>query len=154
VDAPASTQEQVTGSFLLATADSVSLLLPLAGINGVEYLEREPEPTEIPGLFADAPAGRRRFIVAPASGLVPLARFPDARFVLTAIDFAGKRVFIAWSEVKVLIDVTFRALPLPCAIADRDSPVQGYVVIGGRPVYVMQQDGLSNFLLGGMGPDD
>jgi len=144
----------IAGNFLLVRADTLSLLLPLDGIGAAGYLEEEPTATELPGLFTTGDADQSRFVIAPSGRLRPLAHYPAARFVVTPVEFEGKEILVAWSEMKVLIAARFDVHELPPAATSHGSPGRGYVRIAGRPVFHMDPQRLLGFMFSGAGPDD
>jgi hypothetical protein len=146
--------DSIAGNFVLVRAEALSLLMPLEGIGAARYLAGEPEPTDLPGLFAIGKEDQRQFVVAPSGRLRPMAQYPDARFVVTPLAFHGKDILVAWSEMKVLIAARFDVHPLPPAASDSRSPVDGYVRIAGHPVFHTDPERLLAFIFSGAGPDD
>ncbi|MBG9389571.1 hypothetical protein [Caenimonas aquaedulcis] len=139
---------------MLARADELSVLLPLDGIGAINYVAGDLSLTEVPGLFAAGEEGRSQLIVAPSRRLRPLADFPKSRFVLTPMAFTGSTIHIAWSDVRVLIGAQFNLMPLPEALDHVDAPVDGYVLVAGRPAFRSDSRRLLEFMLSGEGPHD
>jgi hypothetical protein len=146
--------DSIAGNFVLVRADALSLLLPLEGMGAAGYLDQEPEPTELPGVFGIGGEDRSKFVVAPSGRLRPLTHYPEARFVVTPMEFEGKEILVAWSEMKVLIAARFDVHPLPLTAAGTASPVDGYVRMAGRPVFHTNPERLLAFMFSGAGPDE
>lgn len=144
----------VTGNFVLVRVDAVALVLPLEGLGAASYLDEQPARTDIPGLFSVGAAEQRRLIVAPSRGLRPLPEYPSERFVMTPVVFDGNEIFVAWSEMKVLIGVRLQLRPLPPLLSGQDCPFDGYVIFDGRPAFHSSARQLVNFIFSGAGPDD
>jgi hypothetical protein len=146
--------DSIAGNFVLVRADTLSLLMPLGGIGTTGHLDKEPEATELPGLFAVGDEDQRQFVVAPSGRLRPLAHYPDERFVVTPMAFDGRDLLVAWSEMKVLIAARFDVHPLPPAACNFRSPIDGYVRVSGHPVFHTDPKRLLAFIFSGAGPDD
>jgi len=144
----------LTGNLVLVRVDTVLLLVPLDGLGAAFYLDQEPAPTELPGLFRIGGGEQRRLVVAPSRGLRPLSRYPSERFVMTQVAFDGNEIFVAWSEMKVLIDARLQLRSLPPLLADPDSPFDGYVMFDGRPAFHSTAHQVVDFIFSGVGPDD
>jgi hypothetical protein len=144
----------LAGNFVLVRVDTVMLLVPLEGLGAAFYLDQEPVRTEVPGLFSLGEGEQRRLVVAPSGGLRPLSQYPSDRFVMTPVPFDGNEIFIAWSDVKVLIGTRLQLRPLPPLLADPDGPFDGYVLFDGRPAFHSTARQVVDFIFSGAGPDD
>ena len=144
----------LAGNFVFVRLDAVTMVLPLEGLGAAFYLDQAPAPTEVPGLFSIGRAEQRRLVVAPSRRLRPLSQYPSQRFVMTPVAFDDNEIFIAWSEMKVLIGARLELRPLPPLLADPDGPFQGYAMFDGRPAFHSTAPQLMEFIFSGAGPDD
>jgi len=142
------------GNFVLLRADALMLVVPLEGMGNAWHLDCEPVDTDVPGLFSVEAGEERRLVVAPSRDLRPMSHYPSDRFVATPIAFGGKEVFVAWSEMKVLIGASLRLRPMPALLTDPDSPFDGYVMFGGRPAFHSTAQRMLDFMFSGTGPND
>jgi hypothetical protein len=137
---------RLKGNFVLLRAGIVQLLLPQADVGAAEYLAAPPRPSTQPGLFeldgqaesdgndeAEAPSPESgpptRLAAALSADLLPLARFPTDRFVLTSFP-AQPGLVLCWDEVKVLIGVELQPHPIPVALLPPDAPLREFVQFG------------------------
>jgi hypothetical protein len=134
--------------------DALMLLVPLQGLGVAFYLDEDPAPTHVPGLFSIGAAEQRRLVVAPSRALRPLSVYPSERFVMTPVLFDGNEIFVAWSEVKVLINARLPLRTLPPLLADPEALFDGYVMFDGRPAFSSTARQLVDFIFSGAGPDD
>jgi len=146
--------DSIAGHFLLLRAGDLSLLLPFDGVGVAGHLEETPRPTELPGVFAAGPMDDPQYVVAPSRRLRPLAHFPAARFVVTPMDYEGREILVAWSEMKVLIAARLELNPLPEAATSLASPVSGYARVGERPAFYTDTRRMLAYMFSGAGPDD
>jgi hypothetical protein len=144
----------VTGNFVLVRVDAVALVLRLEGLGAAFYLDEQPVQTEIPGLFSVGAGEQGRLVVAPSRGLRPLPKYPSERFVMTPVIFDGNEIFVAWSEMKVLIGARLQLRALPPLLHGTACPFDGYAMFDGRPAFHSSAQQLVNFIFSGAGPDD
>jgi hypothetical protein len=126
----------LTGHQVMLRSGGLRLLLPQASVASAEYREGEVVRCAQPGMFDCKFAGATRRVIAPSDRLVPLARFPATRFVLTRFaDDADDMPWLAWDEVRIFINPAFRRRPLPEALQAPGMPANGYVE-AGRDVFL------------------
>jgi hypothetical protein len=104
------------GHFVLLRAGALRLLLPQASVGPAEYRD---------------PGDLSRRVVAPSERLQALDEVPAGRFVLAQLAGDGGvgegAPWLAWDEVRVLIDADLRAHALPPALRSPGMPVTAYV---------------------------
>jgi hypothetical protein len=127
----------VRGNFVLLVADSLRLLLPQEDVVALERMGSDQFPDSASGLFAyrqGEPGDQIGQIVALSERLRPLCVFPRERFLLSRLLGAEHDLFLAWNEVRVLIDVELKPQPLPTVMQVPGAPIEAYVALDGELV--------------------
>jgi hypothetical protein len=137
------------GNFVLLVADSLRLLLPQEDVVALERIGSNLFPNSASGLFPYRPSehvGQSAQaghigqvvpdgqIVALSERLRPLSVFPRERFLLCQLVGARQNLFLAWNEVRVLIDVELKPQPLPAVMQMPGAPIDAYVEQAGEVV--------------------
>jgi hypothetical protein len=124
----------VRGNFVLLVADSLRLLLPQEDVVALERIGSNQFPDSASGLFPyrqSEQIGQTGQIVALSERLLPLRVFPRERFLLSRLLSAEHDFFLAWNEVRVLIDVELKPQPLPAVMQVPGAPIEAYVALDG-----------------------
>jgi hypothetical protein len=124
----------VRGNFVLLVADSLRLLLPQEDIVALERIGSNQFPDSATGLFPYRQSEQGGQIVALSERLLPLRVFPRERFLLSRLVSEGQDFFLAWNEVRVLIDVELKPQPLPAVMQVPGAPIEAYVALDGELV--------------------
>jgi hypothetical protein len=124
----------VRGNFVLLVADSLRLLLPQEDVVALERIGSNQFPDSATGLFPYRQDEQIGQIVALSERLRPLRIFPRERFLLSRLVSAGQDFFLAWNEVRVLIDVELKPQPLPAVMQVPGAPIEAYVGLDGALV--------------------
>ena len=134
----------ISGNHVMLRSGPLRLLLPQAAVRAAEYRHGMPVPTGRFGVFELQGERATRLVIAPSSGLRPLAAYPIERFVITQLQGCEDDVpWLAWDEVRVLIDKQFERWPLPAAVAMPGLPVEGYVELGPDLAFTAQASALA-----------
>jgi hypothetical protein len=131
---PKSLASNVHGNFVLLVADSLRLLLPQEDVVALERIGSNQFPDSASGLFPYRQSEQVGQIVALSERLRPLSVFPRERFLLSRLLGAGQDLFLAWNEVRVLIDVELKPQPLPAVMQVPGAPIEAYVTLDGELV--------------------
>jgi hypothetical protein len=121
---------RLRGNHVLLRADSLRLLLPQDEVGAAEYLVGAPQPTEKAGYFAHG--ADKHHIIALSSEMRALDAFPAERFVLTHFIARQAEFFLAWNEMRVLINMDLEREALPAAMQRPGAPVDSYVKLDGH----------------------
>jgi hypothetical protein len=124
----------VRGNFVLLVADSLRLLLPQEDVVALERLGSNQFPDSASGLFPYRQDEQVGQIVALSEQLLPLRVFPRERFLLSRLISAEHDFFLAWNEVRVLIDIELKPQPLPAVMQVPGAPIEAYVELDGMLV--------------------
>ncbi len=124
------------GNLVLLKAGTLSLLLPQPEVGAAEHLTRTPRATPQPGWFEldEDRAGTRR-VAALSAQLALLPQWPAQRFVLTAL-LGRPGEWLAWNDVRVLMNAELRVLPLPPVMLGPHSPLRAMVELGDELAFV------------------
>lgn len=123
---------RVGGNFVLLRAGALRLLLPRQDVGAAEYIEHEPRPTGVPGLFEHGQGDGLRHVVALSEQMRALPNLPGSRFVLTKLMADKGELSFAWNEVQVLIDAQFERHALPPVMQAPGAPIEAYVERDGE----------------------
>ena len=122
---------RLSGHYVMLRAGNLRLLLPQADVGAAEYRAFEPRPSGEPGVFSVEFSGEQHAVIAPSERLRRLIAMPMGRFVLTRLSSAtGGALWLAWDEVRVLINASLVAFELPPALRAADMPVSNFVELG------------------------
>jgi hypothetical protein len=124
----------VRGNFVLLVADSRRLLLPQEDVAALERIGSNLFPDSASGVFPYRQSEQVGQIVALSEQLLPLRVFPRERFLLSRLISAEHDFFLAWNEVRVLIDVELQPQPLPAVMQVPGAPIEAYVELNGALV--------------------
>jgi hypothetical protein len=126
---------KVRGNFVLLVADSLRLLLPQEDVVALERIGSNQFPDSASGLFAYRPSDQSEHtghIVALSEQMLPLRVFPRERFLLSRLVSGAHDFFLAWNEVRVLIDIELKPQPLPAVMQVAGAPIEAYVALDGE----------------------
>ncbi len=143
--ASSSLQKSSRGNYVLATADTLHLLLPQHEVGVASYLEGRLEPAEEPGLLKRHGGGDPARFAALSAQMTLLPECPPGRFLVASI--GDDELGWCWNELKILIDVELNPQPLPPALCAPDTPVTHYVELDGKLAYLCSAARLHAFAL-------
>jgi hypothetical protein len=127
---------RMRGDYVLLRADGLRLLLPQRDVVATEYREQAPRPGTQAGLFMlPQGLGGDQDVVALSQDLTRLEHFPEDRHLLTRLAAAGRRLALAWSEVRVLIDTELEFHALAAILRSAEGVIDAYVEIDDEPAF-------------------
>ncbi len=124
------------GNWVLLKADTLNLLLPQGEVGAAAHLARTPRATAQPGWFEldeDRAPPRRVAALSAQLGLLP--QWPAQRFVMTALP-GRPGDWLAWTDVRVLINAELRSQSLPAMMLGAHLPLREMVELGDQVAFV------------------
>lgn len=137
----------IRGNYVLLRADTLRLLLPQHEVGAAEHLSGRLHAADTAGLLrqADDPAHRRYAALSMQMKLLPSC--PADRFVLTRLGKDSDDLGWCWNDIKVLIDVELRPLPVPAVLMAPYTPVDRFVEHEGAIAYLSSAQRLRTYAL-------
>ncbi len=124
------------GNLVLLKAGALNLLLPQREVGAAEHLAHTPRATAQPGWFElDQDGAAPRHVAALSAQLGLLLQWPAQRFVLTALP-GRPGAWLAWSDMRVLINAELRTQALPAVMLSAQSPLREVVELGDEVAFV------------------